>query len=380
MDPKPLLSVTGVVVLASFVPLTAISFLKYRLPRKAEEYDKILTALGFRDDEGPAYLPNVDNEYRAFDYVLPVAFATLVAALGAMTLILGPRLAGIEDVSLILDGPAIAASHSEQPHLTKLFGMLVIGLAFAGSYIWSIQNLFRRLSTLDLQPSAYYSVGVRIVFSIFVSLMIYYLFLESNGAQQTRVRAPAFLSVLVFLAGMFPQRGLQYIQEWVRFEPRAQGKQADPTPLAMIEGLQLFERVRLSEIGIDNAQNLAKSNFIEVLLRTPFSPREIIDWIGQARLYLFFTQEIVQLRRAGVRTVFDLKKTAGSKQGLEMLSEESGVPLPKLQIVYEIIKDDPDIQSLEDSLCELLGFGRGQDGGRTPRGDGRSSHAVSVSN
>lgn len=380
MDAKLLLSVTGMVVLASFVPATAISFLKYRLPRKTEEYEKILTVLGFRDDRGPAYLPNVDNEYRARDYVLPVTFATLVTVLGAMTLILGPQLAEIDDVNLILDGPAIAARYSGQPGLTKLFGMLVIGLAFAGSYIWSIQNLFRRLSTLDLQPSAYYSVGVRIVFSVFVSLMIYYLFLETDGGQVTRITAPAALSVLVFLAGMFPQRGLQYIQEWVRFEPRAQGKKADPTPLAMIEGLQLFERVRLSEIGIDNAQNLAKSNFIEVLLRTPFSPREIIDWIGQARLYLFFTQEIVQLRRAGVRTIFDLKKTADNEQGLDMLAEQSGVPLGKLQIVHQIIKDDSDIQSLEESLCMLLGFKRAQGGEATSYEERGDAHAVSVSN
>lgn len=341
----------AVVVLTSFMPLTAVTFLEYRLPRKAEEYEKILGMLGFRGENGPAYVPSVQNEYKRLDYVLPVFFATTVTFLGAMTLLVAPKLAGYPNVSLILQGPAIASM--KVPDAIKLYGMLVIGLAFIGAYLWSVQNLFRRLTILDLPPTAYYSIGIRILFSIFVALMVYYFSMTDNGET---VASPRVLAVLVFLCGMFPQRGLQYLEELIRFRPETSGKKAHPLSLAMIEGIELFERVRLNEISIDNAQNLAQANMVELILRTPFNPRRIIDWIGQARLFLFFTEEIDTLRKAGVRTIFDLKDLGGNAETLALVERQTHIAMDKLTIVNTVIQQDPDIQQLEESVRKLLGF------------------------
>ena len=341
----------AVVVLTSFMPLTAVTFLEYRLPRKTEEYEKIIGMLGFQGENGPAYVPSMQNEYKRLDYALPVLFATTVSFLGALTLLIGPKLAGYSNVSLILQGPAIA--NMKGPGDIKLYGMLVIGLAFVGSYLWSVQNLFRRLSILDLPPTAYYSIGIRILFSVFVALMVYYFSMTADGRSVTNPRS---LTVLVFLCGMFPQRGLQYLEELIRFRPDKKGKKAHPLSLAMIEGLELFERVRLNEISIDNAQNLAQANMVELILRTPFNPRRIIDWIGQARLFLFFTGEIDDLRKAGVRTIFDLKDLGRNAEALALIERQAHVSLDKLTIVNTIVQQDPDIRQLEESICKLLGF------------------------
>lgn len=77
-------------------------------------------------------------------------------------------------------------------------------------------------------------------------------------------------------------------------------------PLTMIEGVHTYDRARLDELGIEDAQNLANANFIELVVRTAFNPGQLIDWIGQAQLYTYFKDDVVALRQYQVRTVFDL--------------------------------------------------------------------------
>ncbi len=350
-------------LLALLMPLTAFSFVCFRRGQKEAEYKRITRALGYRIEEHdeeepagengcpPAYVPSISKEYRAWDYVAPVAFATILTFIGAAVLIQGPSFVGREEFHLLLDAPHLLHSDLDTEPNGKLVGLLVIGLAFIGAYIWSAQALYRRVTTLDLPPNAYYGIGIRILFSVFVALMVYYLFPEEGG----KLTDPALMAVTVFLAGMFPERALRYLQERVQIVPRKRSERAHPLPLAMIQGVQLFERVRLAEIGIDNAQNLAKSNFVEVLLRTPFNPREIIDWIGQARLYLFFTEEIRELRKAGVRTIFDFRKIATDDALLQNLADITQISTAKLCLVRAVILDDPDVKRLEEALEILLG-------------------------
>ena len=47
----------------------------------------------------------------------------------------------------------------------------------------------------------------------------------------------------------------------------------------MLEGITQFHKVRLSELGIENIQNLVKASLVELILKTPYKPRQIIDWI-----------------------------------------------------------------------------------------------------
>jgi len=357
---KVMMGGMGVLVMACFMPWTAYSFLTSRLKRKKNEYGEMLKHLGYSDGKGPAYLPSLDTEFEHRDYFLPVAFASIITLLCSIVLIFGSRFIQHPEVSLILNGPSIAVHKDlNTTEINDLFGMLIIAFAFLGSYIWSIQYLFRRLVTVDLTPGAYYGIGIRIIFSVFVALLIYYVLTDGNIAAKkgaTHVYdAPSMLALYAFFAGMFPQRALQYLQDKVRFMNTNDKMKAEPLPLKMIEGIGLFERTRLLEVGVDNAQNLAKANFIELIIRTPFNPREIIDWIGQARLYLYFKEDIKPLRKAGIRTIFNLKKLGGDEQILEKIATLSGnVPLDKLKIVYAIIKNDPDIKELEHALERLV--------------------------
>jgi hypothetical protein len=357
---RNIMGVLGVAIMAAFMPGTAYSFFTFRLKRKRTEYSEMLKQLGYSKDEGPAYLPSLEDEYEPRDYYLPVTFATIITILCAIVLIFGSKIAGEPELDLILQGPSIAFMDRLEPDVkNSMFGMLIIAFAFMGSYIWSIQALFRRLATVDLTPGVYYSVGIRIIFSVFMALLIYYFLADGdiNKAidSDNPLKSPSSLTIYAFFAGMFPQRALQYMKDKVHFMNSNDKMKADPLPLQMIEGIDLYERTRFVEVGVDNAQNLAKSNFIELIIRTPFNPREIIDWIGQARLYLYFKNDIVHLRNAGIRTIYNLRTLGGDEEQLKkiaLLAKE--VPIEKLKLVYAIIENDSDIEELNSALDRLI--------------------------
>jgi len=149
---------------------------------------------------------------------------------------------------------------------------LVVCLAFTGAFIWSAQNIIRRLITGDLTPGAYYSAALRIVFASLLSLMLSYTLETLPTAGYTRELLPA----IAFISGMLPDNTFRYMKERISTFIETGMKASHDLPLEMIEGINVFHKLRLGEVGIDNAQNLAESNLIELILKTPFNPSQLI--------------------------------------------------------------------------------------------------------
>ena len=114
----------------------------------------------------------------------------------------------------------------------------------------------------------------------------------------------------------------------------------------MIEGISVFHKIRLGEVGIDNAQNLASANQIELLIRTPFKSRQLIDWIGQSKLYVCFKSDVDKLREVGVRSIIDFKIIGGIEGKLREVAQHTQISELRLTSVYQIIKDDPVVDRL----------------------------------
>ncbi len=352
---RNIMLILGIFVLCSFFAFSAISFFKHRLPKKRREYRRLRRALATeieqkerldQFDEDRLINELVQNDFRGWDYVLPVFFVTLFCALGFWVLFSTQPpliLAGISR-----DGISIGPESLSYSQLS----LLAIGMSILGSYIWSIQYIVRRLINLDLAPGAYYSIGTRIIFACFLSVIMHHYFQSLDAAlKKDFIEA---LPVIAFFVGIFPQRALQYLQEKVFFLKRPRVK-AHKLPLEMIEGVNLFSRVRLSEIGIDNAQNLATANFVELILRTPFNPLLLLDWMAQAKLYLTAKDDIEALRKANIRNAFDML-TLNDPQMLKIVSGLSGISEDQLTLICQVLSDDPKIVSLL-SMREQLGKG-----------------------
>jgi hypothetical protein len=346
--------VADVVVLTLFVPATALSFLGFRLKKKQNQFHRLLTRLGLSEEEARIHSQEVRREYSWIDYVLPVGFATFITFLGSFSLILGGEIFVVGGYNLALHGMSLSGlPWGDDPFLLNEWRrMLAIGFAFLGGFLWSTRELVRRLVTADLAPGTYYGAGLRIVFAVIAAIMLSYLMDAFPG---TEVSSQA-LPVVSFLAGIFPERVLDYLRERFQLFARRPAESSHRLPLEMIEGMNGLHRMRLGEVGIDNAQNLAETDFVDLVLRTPFPPTQILDWIAQAKLFVYFKGDIARLRALGVRSVLDFKAAGGDAERLRRLAEAmaGGETSPlALELVWNRVQADQATARLEEIHAAL---------------------------
>ena len=90
--------------------------------------------------------------------------------------------------------------------------------------------------------------------------------------------------------------------------------------------------------GIENVQNLATANIPMLLIATPYSESQIIDWTDQA-LFLCYTSEKQRemLGKIGIIRASDIVSTAG-KESIKDLSSASDISESELRILTRTLK------------------------------------------
>ena len=112
----------------------------------------------------------------------------------------------------------------------------------------------------------------------------------------------------------------------------------------------------MEEIGIDNAQNLATASLTQLIAETPFDARQLLDWIGQAKLLCYLKEDIDKLRGVGIRSVFDLVKVPRSDNEIGFIADAANISETLLKNVNDQVLSDK-------GILALAGF---QNGKNTP--------------
>ena len=348
-DATEIVKVTIALTLSSFMAITALSFFMFRLKKKEVQYQRSIVTLGLADPQGKPSSDDVRDEYSPSDYWLPVIFATLISLMGFIYLFFGAELIeGQTGHNLLLTDIYEGVTGAELDDFRRQ-SATILALSFTGAFIWSAQNIIRRLISGDLKPGVYYSTALRIVFASVVALMIGSLIHALPGEQYLQ----KLVVVIAFLTGMMPEQAFFYLRERVTIFSPNRRTMASSLPLSMIEGINTFHMIRLSETGIDNAQNLAEANLTDLLLKTPYTPGKLIDWIAQAKLYIYFGEDIAGLRAVGIRTVFDFKTSCNDPQQIAQVAKEAKVSELKLRLVHQQVQDDHAIKKLLASKIRL---------------------------
>ena len=282
--------VIAVVVLYLFLPVTAISYLLFQRKRRALETDRIMRILKVESREREVF------EIQKTALLWAVGYASIVTLAG-LSLVFLAGVLGLREF------PGTVVGNVAFPQPGSRF---ICGMAFLGAYVWGLQYLFRRHALDDLTPSVYYSLGMRMILAGLVAFVLYNGYEALTGADDggTGITAKSW-PVMAALIGMFPRRGLRWISSRVPFLSTETSQSVRNAPVSMIEGVEGHDQMRLEELGIDTCYDLATADFVPLVLNTPYSPRQLIDWILQAKLIVHFGEVIGDLRERCIRTILD---------------------------------------------------------------------------
>jgi len=228
------------------------------------------------------------QEYSLRHYVVPIIMASLVTA-GAMAFLVAKAFG----IPLRTDTPA------------------PVFYAVLGAVFWSIWVVTRGYTETDLTPATFYWVVFRYILAV------------AYGSLAGEIFTPSLASLGAFVAATLP------FGESVRLLRSRVGSQWTPAEghpkLDKIQGLDSSTIERLEELGVHTTQELAFSDPLNLLLRSNFSPKVLIDWMDQAFLYNYVGEKITDLALRGIRgatemadvaNVEPVEKAAGLRQSI----------------------------------------------------------------
>jgi len=226
-----------------------------------------------------------------------------------------------------------------------------IRYGFLGAYFYILQMLVRRYFHNDLKTDAYVQATMRI---IVVSLLIWAL--ESVYGKSSE------LGALAFLIGVFPHIGLQALVTFVKKQMKRHVPTASPKyPLSDLDGLNIWYESRLLEEGVEDMENLATANLVDLLLNTRIPVERLIDWIDQSLLYLHLpanqpdgisNPSREKLRLFGIRTATDLDDLfhCGQKDLIEKVQsafDKNADADGALRAIYSVFQGEPNLYHVQ---------------------------------
>jgi len=317
-----------------------------------------------RDDVEELYGPTLDDIYGCnksgqspLSTYIPVWISTILFSLGwSITLL--PTLNTIQAMNShteLLTMQQVIASHSTA---------LVFG--FLGSYFFAINFIFRRYVRADLGPKAYSHLAMRMIVTIIlvwvVSRLPFFLQDTSGSNNQSVPQDPVILLIFSFMVGIVPETATAVIQDFLhsqRWIGNIIPSLWESLPLTRLEGITLYDRARLLEEGIDNIENLAHHNLVELMLQTRIPTPRLVDLVDQSILHLHVQESkqpadqvtkgmsLQHLQEYGIRTATDLeaayKKAKGSHREdafVQLLDDSQTGMTGRLPIILDALVDD----------------------------------------
>ena len=225
-------------------------------------------------------------------------------------------------------------------------GTLVIaGYAYLGWLVWTITTIFDGANASQLLPTTFNRLIYRLCAAIFVAIVLRF----SSAAISTASDAELanLMPAIAFIVGMFPSRGLAYIQQ-LADKVLQQAQRSEPFPLDLIQGISDGMLFRVHEIGISSAIDLASANPLALYGTTGFNITEIVDGIGQAQLLkLVQSGKFQSLQAVGYRTIFDLVRVLKTTNGPAAIQTLCNLPAPYGLDLAQITGDADYIHLLE---------------------------------
>jgi tetratricopeptide (TPR) repeat protein len=304
-----------IITLVGYFPLSYLSYLQFRVGMHKERVKDDFRLLGLV--QGASGAAELDVLYRQIysqqQFVIYVSLATLTTLLGFGLFHLRA------DLSFISESVATTTFYT-----------------FLGAYVFSIHYVYRRYSTLDLQPAVYLYITRRMIGVQAVA------FVAAGQLQTSAGGVQALVAAMAFIIGYFPDTGIRWLTSLAE-RSLGQSLARNENRLSNIDGISLWHEARLRESGIDNVQNLATVDVRELLLGSRFSAQQLMHWIDQALLIINLPQEkYTQLYQYGIHTISAFRALWDQVES-QQLTEIKQILPPAIQALYYATAAEPNL-------------------------------------
>ncbi len=241
----------------------------------------------------------------------PIVIATVVLAIGWAVAFLNSHSLQFDTANDITNSP-LALLVPERN---------AVAYGFLGAYFFTVQTVLRSYMRADLRPKAYSQITARVLIVVLLASLV----------EVTQVADNAGVLALAFFAGVVPDTVLQWLWEKLRkigdFAAADDEGIVDRQPLTDLDGIDIYDRARLTEEGVTNVESMAHGDLVDLMLQTRIPPGRLVDWVDQAVLRVQIDDDtlIAQLHSAGVRTATDLLTVTASRDRSTQLLTAIGV-------------------------------------------------------
>jgi hypothetical protein len=230
----------------------------------------------------------------------PVIVATILLVIGWFLIISTTQVPGLVEETTATSGTELAWPSSGFP-VSAFFRpeLSLVGYAFLGAYVFTLFHVLRGYQRRDLHPRTYNTVVVRILAAYALGLVVSVVY-DGPAAE-----------VLMFFVGFMPQSALVWLREQLARDQGVARKLPlhEPAPLTDLEGIDLYDRTRLAEEGVNNVEALAHADIVDLMSSTRICAAQLVDWTDQAILYLRVGGDVCAKEQDETRVV---EPTAGS--------------------------------------------------------------------
>ncbi|MFZ0549022.1 MAG: tetratricopeptide repeat protein [Candidatus Promineifilaceae bacterium] len=329
-----------IILIGGFLPAIIFGYFQSRRQILFIEYKQNLRRLGFIENaqiyrqKFDAIYGHSDMSRRDIVFQTPIIVSTILSVVGWIFVFYPPA----------------------QESLTLVPNATTLAYGFLGAYVFAIGSLVRQYVTDDLQQRYYASVVYRYLAVFVLAGLVTFIFPgNSSGGILT----------MAFTIGFFPSMGIRIVIRTatnifnsVSLE-KVEGFE-DKDRLYLLQGPNAYHEDRLLLEGIDNIQNLACVDIVDLMLKTRFPVEQLVDWIDQALLYLHTGPRILPtIREKGIRTATDfidlVDQGAPEKNGL--LEGEDPLTLSHVNSIAVALRNDPNmfhVRYWRDHQFELL--------------------------
>ncbi|HEX8366117.1 MAG TPA: hypothetical protein VF603_12630 [Allosphingosinicella sp.] len=277
----------------------------------AAQYDEGTDGLGSKgDEEGRDTSQTRQSSLKLWTGALIYVVVCFVGFVG----LLMPSRALLEHMQPAFFWTAIGSS---QAMLGQ--AVTVAATAFLGGYVFQLRYLIRATINQELSALAFVRSCLHVVQGVIIAVVAYRaLGAGAAGLDEGNPQWFGGAIGIAFLIGYWPDLGLMKIAKGLQVRTKMVDDDAMAVariiPLEIIDGIDAEIAFRLQESNLYDVQNLAAANPIELFAETPYGLLEIFDWVLQAQLCANVGPKTFgDLKRHGIRTIFDLERAALSR-------------------------------------------------------------------